>query len=256
MIQIVFPGREDVDDVIAFYATHAPYGLLYPRDPQWIKGHVGTNFSLIGIRVRGELATVAWIARLKDFVYFAIENECLVLKNDGAYVYSGGWCIRADYQGKGLFQLLTAAVNSFWFTHANRSDAPTLWGRMVGRKDIDGNPLFWNRVGERITGISYGELLALPFGSMEGVIFERWPKAPVALQDVPPDILEETLGKTFDPLVGPLNRFVEWGFVEVTDQYVPTSLNRFQRTTKDSIRDPDKFLADALSNALRKLGQT
>lgn len=237
-----------VDEVITFYLTHARDDILYPRDPKWMKNHLGTDFFLMGIRIDGELVAIAWAARLKDFVYFTVENEALLIHNDGPYAYSGGWCIRPDCRNKGLFQLLTATVNLFWFTKINETGASRLWGRMVGQKDADGNPLFWNRIGEKVTGLSYKELIRLPFGTMEKTIFARWPKKPIYLTDIHKDVFEKTLGKTFEPLVGPLNQFLKWGWVVLTDYYVPTSLNRFFWSEKGNIPNPHDFFDQALRN--------
>lgn len=247
MVEALLLDGTAVDDVMTLYTTRAYHGLLYPRDPRWMKDHLGADFFLVGIKIGGKLAAVAWIARLGDFVYFAVEDESLVIKNDGAYVYSGGWCVRPDTRGRGLLRLLAAAVNLFWFTEISRDEGAPVWGRMVGQKDADGNPLFWNRFGENITGLSYRELLELPFGAMEGVIFERWPKRPLPLKEIPREILEPTLGKTWEPLIVPLEQFLKWGLVEITERYVPTSLNRFHRTTRDSIPDPHEFFDQALS---------
>ncbi len=253
MVKAGLLGSDAVDEVATFYLTHAQGNLLYPRNPQWTRDHLGTDFFLVGVRIKGELSAVGWMARLKDFVYFVVEDENLLIRNDGSYAYSGGWCIRPNDRSRGLFQLLAATINLFWFTKVSKDETPTLWGRMVGQKDVDGNPLFWNRVGERVTGLSYRELLGLPFGTMEEAIFTHWPKEPIPFKDIPRDILEQTLGKTFGPLVGPLNAFISWGFVEITDRYVPTSLNCFHRTTKDSIPDPEKFFDQALSKTINSL---
>lgn len=246
MIKTILLDRDEIAEVTAFYLTHARDGILYPRDPKWMKDHLGTDFFLIGIRIKEELVAVAWAAILKDFVYFTVESEALVIHNDGPYAYSGGWCIRPDQRNKGLFQLLTATVNLFWFTRINKDGNVTLWGRMVGQKDIDGNPLFWNRVGERITGLSYRDLIAFPFGTIEESIFVRWPKGPVPIKDISGDIFRQTLGKTYEPLIGPLNQFLKWGWVVLSDRYVPTSLNRFFWSAKDNISNPQGFYDQAL----------
>lgn len=247
MVESLLLNSTAVDDVRSFYTTHAYEGLLYPKDPRWMEDHLGADFFLVGIKISGELAAVAWIARLEDFVYFAIENERLVAKNDGPYVYSGGWCVRPEARGRGLLRLLAAAVNLFWFTKINPGEAAPVWGRMVGTKDVDGNPLFWNQVGEDVTGLSYHQLLELPFGTIDKTIFTHWPKNPMPLKEIPNGVLEQTLGKTWKPLVVPLEQFVKWGLVEVVQRYVPTSLNYFHRTTKDSIPNPQEFFQQALS---------
>jgi len=244
----------EIDEVMAFYAAHAHYGLRYPHDPQWVKAHIGVDFFLFGIKARDELIAVAWIAKKRDFVYFVLKNDCLILENNGAFADSGGWCVRPDYQGKGLFQLLTATViSSFWFTWIHRGRAPLLWGRMMGSKDDDGNPLFWNRVGEAVTGLSYRALLELPFGSMEGAIFAHWPREPIPVAEIPREIVAQTLGKSLGRLVEPKNRFVQWGLTEVSDRLVPTSLNYFVCATENSIRDPAQFFREAFSRVVRKL---
>ncbi|KKQ91453.1 MAG: hypothetical protein UT16_C0014G0009 [Candidatus Azambacteria bacterium GW2011_GWA2_39_10] len=254
MIQAMFFDNNAVDEVLNFYLTHARNEILYPKNPGWITDHLGADFFLMGIRIDGELVAVAWVAQLKDFVYFTIENEALLIHNDGPYAYSGGWCIRPDCRNKGLFQLLTATVNLFWFTKINRDSDVILWGRMVGQKDINGNPLFWDRVGEPITGLSYQNLLELPFGTMEEAIFTRWPKKPTPFQNIPQGILEQTSGKTYEPLVAALNQFLKWGWVALTDRYVPTSLNRFFWSKKDNIKNPQEFFDQALSKTLKSLG--
>lgn len=256
MVRAMLLDEAAIDEAITFYTAHVHYGLRYPQNPRWIREHLGADLFLLGIRVNEELISVAWIAKKKDFVYFTLEKDHLIIKNDGAYADSGGWCIRPDYQGRGLFQLLTATVNIFWFRRINKGGAPPLWGRMMGQKDVDGNPLFWNRVGEKVTGLPYRELLELPFGTMEEVIFRHWPKEPMPFREIPQEILEQTLGKTFAPLIEPLNRFIRWGFVELVDRYVPTSLNRFQRTNQDSIRDPEKFFEEALSKTIKALSSS
>jgi len=252
-VQAVLTDDTEIGDALAFYEMHAHYGLRFPRDPRWIRSNLGVDFFLFGIRINGELIAVAWIANKKDFVYFSIENDCLVLKNNGAWVDSGGWCIRPDYRGKGLFHLLTATVTSFWFTWINRGDARPLWGRMMGAKDADNNPLFWNRVGAEITGLPYRELIRLPFGAMEEAIFACWPRVPMSLNDIPEEVVKQALGKSLDVLVGPKNGFVRWGLTEVTDRYVPTSLNHFVCATRDSIGNPAKFFRDAFSDAVKKV---
>ena len=246
MVETVLFNNSAVDEVMAFYLTHGRDDILYPRDAKWIEDHLGTDFFLMGIRIKEELVAVAWAANLRDFVYFTVENETLLIHNDGHYAYSGGWCIRPDQRNKGLFQLLTATVNLFWFTIINKDKDVVLWGRMVGRKDADGKPLFWNRIGERVTGLSYRELLELPFGTMEEVIFTHWPKEPAPLKNIPRDIFEQALGKTYEPLVGPLNQFLKWGWIALTDRYVPTSLNRFFWAAKSNIADPQGFYNRAL----------
>lgn len=252
MVEAMLLNNTDIDEVTAFYLTHAREEILYPRNPKWMKDHLGTDFFLVGVKIKGELAAVGWIARLKDFVYFTVENDNLLIKNDGSYAYSGGWCVQPDDRGLGLFKLLAATINLFWFTKIKETSV--LWGRMVGQKDTDGNPLFWNKVGEKATGLSYKDLLELPFGTMEKTIYARWPKEPIPFQNIPQDIIEQTLGKTYEPLVGPLNAFIKWGLVEITDRYVATSLNCFHRTTKDSIPDPQKFFDQALLRTTNSLG--
>ncbi|MBI2097069.1 MAG: hypothetical protein HYT40_02895 [Candidatus Sungbacteria bacterium] len=254
MVQAILLNDATVNEVTDFYEAHAHYGLRYPRDPQWIHEHLGTDFFLFGLRVKDELIAVAWAVNKKDFVYFVLENDSLIIKDEGHYADSGGWCIRPDYQGKKLFQLLTATVLAFWFNRIHKGDAPRLWGRMIGQKDDDGNPLFWNRIGERITGLSYHELLKLPFDTMEGTIFARWPKDPLPLTEIPKEILHQTLGKSLGRLVVPKDRFIQWGLIEVTDRYVPTSLNHFVCATKEGIPDAEGFLQKALANARETLG--
>lgn len=253
MVEAVLLNSTEVDEVMAFYLKYAREEILYPKDLKWMKDHLGIDFFLMGIRIEKELVAVAWAAKLKDFVYFVVENDNLLIKNDGNYAYSGGWCVQPDDRGLGLFKLLAATINLFWFTEISKNETSALWGRMVGQKDTDGNPLFWNKVGEKITGLSYRNLLELPFGTMEEMIFAHWPKESLSFKDFPQNILEQTLGKTYEPLVGPLNAFIKWGLVEITDRYVPTSLNRFHRTTKDSIPDSQKFFDQALSKTLNSL---
>ena len=254
-MQALLLDNTAVDEVMKFYKTNAEDEVLYPRNPDWIKEHLGDDFFLTGILTGEgeELIAVAWMAKLKNFVYFTVENEKLFIRNDGSYAYSGGWYIRPDCRGMGMFKLLAATVNLFWFTKINKNESVPLWGRMVGQKDADGSPLFWNRVGERVTGLPYHELLALPFGTMEQVIFDSWPKDPIPLTCIPQDILRQTLGKTHESLTGPLNQFIRWGCIEVTDRFVPTSLNRFHVTTKNSISDPEKFFYQALSKVLNSI---
>lgn len=253
MVKAVLLAVDDIDEVMAFYLMHARDEILYPKYSKWIVDHLGKDFFLIGIKIKGELVAVGWIALLKDFVYFVIENDNLLIKNDGGYAYSGGWCVKPDDRGLGLFKLIAATINLFWFTRINDNETSVLWGRMVGKKDNDGNPLFWNRVGKMITGLSYQNLLELPFGTMDKKIFEKWPKEPIPLGLIPYNIIEQALGKTFEPLVGPLNAFIKWGLVEITNHYVPTSLNYFHRTTKDNIPDPRKFFDEALSKTTHLL---
>lgn len=253
MVEAVLLSNTEVDEVMAFYLKYAREEILYPKDPKWMKDHLGTDFFLAGIRISGELSAVGWMAKLKDFVYFVVENDNLLIKNDGSYAYSGGWCVQPDDRGLGLFKLFAATINLFWFTEISKNETSALWGRMVGQKDADGNPLFWNKVGEKVTGLSYKDLLQLPFGTMEATIYASWPKEPMPFKDIYRDIIEQTLGKTFEPLIGPLNAFIKWGLVEVTDRYAPTSLNCFHRTTKDSIPDPQKFFDEALAKTLSKL---
>ncbi len=248
-MNILLLDNTTVGEATAFYKTHADYGLLYPRDSEWIKNRLGKDFFLVGVQCGEgeELIAIAWIAKLQDLVYFTVENDNLLIRNDGAYTYSGGWCIKPDYRGFGFLKLLAASVNLLWFTKINkREEAPILWGRMAGVRDVDGNPLFWNKVGGQITGLSYPELLALPFGTMEEAIFARWPKEPIPFQNFSQDIIEQTLGRPHKSLIGPLNKFIEWGAVTLVDYYVPTSLNRFHFTTRDSIKDPEKFFFQAL----------
>lgn len=256
MIKPVSLSIADIDEVLNFYLMHAREEVLYPKDLQWIADHLGVDFFLTGIRIKEELTAVGWVALLRDFVYFVVEDDNLLIRNDGRYAYSGGWCIQPDDRGLGLFKLLAATINLFWFTGlTNRNDEMnTLWGRMVGQKDTNGSPLFWSKFGKRITGLSYQDLTDSPFGTMEKKIFEHWPREPIPLYDIPRGILDQTLGKTFEPLIGPLNAFVRWGLVEITDRYVPTSLNCFHRTTKNSIPDPQKFFDQALSKTLKSLG--
>lgn len=254
MVEARLLKNTDIDEVSAFYLTHAREEILYPRSSKWMKDHLGADFFLMGIRVKGELVAVGWMAKLKDFVYFVVENESLLIKNDGSYAYSGGWCVQPDDRGLGLFKLLASAINLFWFTEISKKGNSVLWSRMVGQKDVDGNPLFWNKVGEKMTGLSYQDLLKLPFGTMEAAIFARWPKEPTPFKDISQNIIEQTLGKTYEPLVGPLNAFIKWGLVEITDRYTPTSLNFFHRTTKDNIPDPQKFFDQALLRTINSLG--
>ncbi len=248
MIRVVLFDNSIIDEILAFYRTYARNEILYPKDPQWVVDHLGADFFLMGIEINRELVAVAWVARLKDFVYFTVENKDLLIHNDGPYAYRGGWCIRPDRRNKGLLQLLTATVNLFWFTKINETRVIELWGRMVGQKDADSNPLFWNKIGERVTGLSYRDLLELPFGTMEKAIFAHWPKKPMPLKDISQDIIEQTLGKTYEPLVGPLNQFLKWGWVILSDRYVPTSLNRFFWSEKNNIPNPQEFFAQAFYN--------
>ena len=254
MVEAVLLNSAAVYEVTAFYLKYAREEILYPHDLKWMKDHLGTDFFLMGIRIDGELVAVAWAAQLKDFVYFTVENEALLIHNNGPYAYSGGWCVQPNDRGLGLFKLLAATINLFWFTEISENENLILWGRMVGQKDNDGNPLFWNKVGKMVTGLSYQDLLTLPFGTMEKTIFARWPKEPMPFKNIPQDIFERALGKTYEPLVGPLNAFIKWGLVEVTNRFVPTSLNRFHFTTKDSIPDPQKFFDQALLKTLNSLG--
>lgn len=252
-MNVLLLDNDAVDEVMTFYKLYADYGLLYPRDSEWMKNHLGSDFFLVGIRCgeSEELVAVAWMARLKDFVYFVVENNNLLIKNDGNYAYSGGWCIRPDYRGLGFFKLLTASVILFWFNKIDKKKtAPILWGRMAGVRDTDSNPLFWNKIGEQITGLSYPKLLALPFGTIEEAIFARWPKEPMPLQNFSQDTIWQTLGQPHRFLVGPLKKFIEWGAVTLTDRYVPTSLNRFHFTTHNNIKDTESFFFEALRDVL------
>ncbi|KKU52778.1 MAG: hypothetical protein A3H69_05350 [Candidatus Sungbacteria bacterium RIFCSPLOWO2_02_FULL_47_9] len=252
MIDALLLNTEDVPEVLEFYRENSHDEVLYPRDERLVRDNLGRSFFLTGIRAGAgeDLIAVAWMAKLKDFVYFVIENDSLIIKNDRDYAYSGGWLIRPDCRSAGVFKLLAAAVNYFWFTDITKNSPTSLWGRMVGKKDADGNPLFWNRVGERVTGISYHELLEFPFGTMEQEIFDRWPKEPLTFRDIPQDVLQQALGKTHEALIGPLNQFLRWGMVEISDRYVPTSLNRFHVTTENNIPDAEGFLYQAIRKCI------
>lgn len=250
MVKTFVLNRSEIADAMLFYDTHAPYGLLYPKDLQWIQGHLGTDFFLIGVRICGELVGIRWIALKPNFIYFIIDDSHITLKNDGFYTEIGGECIRSDYRGSGIVQLLTSTSIIFWF--AEKESASPLWTRVTGQKDIEGNPLFWSKVGVKITGISYRELLSLQFGSMEKVIFENWPSRPMLLKDIPPELLKETLGKPLDSLVRYQDRFISWGY-ELTERYVPTSLNRFMRVTKENVREPEKLYNEGLNKVSRIL---
>ena len=252
-MQMELLGDDSIVEAIAFYEAHAHYGLRYPNDEQWLLDRLGTDFFLIGIRANRELIALAWIAKKEDLLYFTIEDEHLVLKNDGAHFDSGGWCVRPDYQGGALFQLLAAALFASWFGSINKHRTLPLWGRMIGQKDDDGHPLFWNCFGEHVTGLPYRELLELPFGTMERRVFARWPSMPISLGDIPTSVLEQIKGKTFNPLVKAGRRLSGWGFVDVVDRYVPFSLNFFKRLTWNSVHrsigNPEEFLQKACFKA-------
>lgn len=253
MIQAGLLDDKAIDEVLNFYLTNARDEILYPKDSNWVFDHLGADFFMAGIKINGNLTAAAWMAKLKDFVYFAVENESLLIKNDGVYAYSGGWCIQSDFRSRGLFQLLTATVNTIWFHRINIDNkSSVLWGRMVGQKDLDGNPLFWNKIGKLVTGLSYQDLLTLPFGTMEKTIFERWPKEPMPIKDLPKDILLQTLGKTSKPLIKPLNQFLKWGWVTLSDRFVPTSLNCFFWAVKENIADSQGFYDEALSKVMKE----
>lgn len=258
MVEAVVLDETSIDEVTALYAQHAPYGLRSPRNRQWICDRLGTDLFFFGIRAEEELIAAAWAAKKRDLIYFVAENDCLVLKNDGVYVDSGGWFIRPDHQGKGLLQLLTATILTFWFDRIHWGKAPALWGRMMGQKGEEGDPLFWKRVGERITGLPYRELMELPFGAMEEMIWECWPKEPLPFRNIHAEVLTQALGVSFEPLIEPKIRLIQWGFVEITDRYVPTSLNHFMCATEESFRarisDPERFFKEALTRARAKFG--
>lgn len=256
-IEAVLLDDAAVDEAIALYAAHAHYGLRYPRNSQWVRDRLGKDFFFFGLRIGGDLIAVAWAARNDDFIYFVIENDQLILRNDGAYADSGGWLIRPDYHGKGLLPLLTVTILTFWFDRIHGCGAPTLWGRMMGRKDEDGDPLFWKRIGEKLTGFSYHEFLELPFGAMEKIIWEHWPRTPIYLKDLPKDVLNEALGSSFGPLVKPKETLLRWGLREITDRYVPTSLNHFVCATTDSfyrcVPNPEEFLVKMIAENRSRL---
>lgn len=253
MVEALLLGKGDIDEVIRLYSNHAPHDLRSPKNPLWMKDHIGIDLFIFGVRHKGELIAVAWVAEKKDFVYFTISNDHITLKNDGNHFDSGGWFIHPDYQGKGLLRILTATVFTSWFNRMHITNPPNIWGRMMGQKSEEGNPLFWKEIGEKLTRISYRSLLEFPFGVMEKMIWSHWPKEPVPLAEIPAAILERTLGVSFDPLVEPKNRLISCGFTEVTDRYVPTSLNHFLCATKESfldcVGDSERFFKDALSRA-------
>lgn len=255
MVEPLLLSENAVEETLAFYSIHARDEVLYPNDPAWVKKHLNLDFFLMGIKAGRELVAVAWAAYLKDFVYFSVEDGALVIKNDGSYAYSGGWCIRPDHRGAGLFQLLTAAVNFFWFDVIPSGKNSILWGRMVGKKDANGSPLFWNQIGERITGLSYEDLRSMPFGTAEQEIFERWPKKPVPLGDMPADIVEQALGKMHEALIGPYEQFLRWGWVSPSTRYVPTSLSRFFFSVRGNIPDARRFFDEAVHRVNKEFGR-
>ncbi|MBI4114268.1 MAG: hypothetical protein HY445_00305 [Candidatus Niyogibacteria bacterium] len=257
MVEALLLGEDDIDDVIRLYSNYAPHDLRSPKDPLWIRSHIGIDLFIFGVRHKGELIAVAWVAEKKDFVYFTISNDHLILKNDGNHFDSGGFFIRPDYQGRGLLRILTAAIFTPWFARMHITNPPDIWGRMMGHKSEKGNPLFWKEVGEKLTRISYHSLLEPPFGVMEKMIWDHWPRDPIPLVEIPAAILEQTLGVSFGPLIESKNRLISWGFTEVMNRYVPTSLNHFMCATKENflgcVGDPERFFEDALSQAKNSL---
>ena len=229
-------GEADMPEALTFYKDNTHYGLRAPTKGEWRDGQLGEKLFLVGIRVRGELVAVAWIAWKSNFVHIIFTDDTLSLMDEGPFADSGGWCIRKGLQGRELLQLLAATVFVAWFKTINVTKAaPPLWGRMMGLKDQRGAPLFWSKVGESLTGLSYHNLLELPFGFMEREILARWPQEPVPLGNIPADALAAK-GKTFEPLLSAGNRLNSWGCVNVP-LYVPTSLNTFQRTTRCSLQE-------------------
>lgn len=246
----------DVPDVLSFYTDNVRYGLRAPMKGEWQDGRLGKELFLVGVRIRDTLVAVAWIAWKSNFVHLVFTDDTLSLADEGPFADSGGWCIRKDLQGRELFQLLTATVLVSWFKDIRAEDAPPLWGRMMGLKASNGMPLFWSEVGQRVTGLSYRELLDLPFGSMEREILAHWPKESLTISSIPTDVLAAK-GQTFPPLVSAGNRLARWGIVN-TSLYVPTSLNFFNRATGESIRecvgDLSAFLQEARDQATVSLG--
>ena len=248
-------GEADVPDTLLFYKSNAHYGLRAPTEEECQNGRLGKQLFLVGVRMNGRLIAVAWIAWKSNFIHTVFSGDTLFLVDEGPFADSGGWCIHKDLQGRELFQLLTATVFVSWFKEINTEEALPLWGRMMGQKDANGAPLFWSKVGEALTGLSYHTLLELPFGSMEREILSSWPKEPLFLSSVPREVLLSK-GKTFAPLISAGRRLSQWGFVD-TALYVPTSLNFFKRVTKgtlhESIGDLDAFFQEARGRALVSL---
>lgn len=239
--------RADVSEALAFYSANEHYDLRAPTAGECRE--LGKRLFLVGIRVEGKLAAIAWIA-LKDlFVHTVLSDESLSVASAEQFADSGGWCVRKDLQGGEFLRLLMAAVGKAWFSELHPKEAPPLWGRMMGQKDASGEPLFWSKFGAAITGVSYHDLLKLPFGKMEQEIFERWPREPIPLARIPQGALSAR-GVTFGPLQSAGLRLSQWGFVD-TPLYVPTSLNVFKRVTEYTLRaavgDVGAFFEDALS---------
>lgn len=226
-------GEADVFDVLAFYADSEHYDLRAPMREEELR-KLGKELFLAGVRIDGRLAAVAWMARKPHFIHLVFREDGLMLVEEGPFGDSGGWCVRRDLQGGEFLPLLAATVVKAWFTEIHEQDAPPLWGRMMGLKDAEGEPLFWSRVGRSVTGLAYRDLLDLPFGAMEREIAARWPKGGLPLSQVPGDALAAK-GKTFPPLVSAGARLSRWGIVD-TAFYVPTSLNCYNRATMDSLR--------------------
>ncbi len=249
-------GDADMSDVLSFYKDNAHYGLRAPTREEWQNNQLGKQLFLVGVRIRGELVAVAWIAWKSNFVHVTFVDDTLSLADEGSFADSGGWCISKNLQGRELFQLLAATVFVSWFKGIHIGGAPPLWGRMMGLKDPNGMPLFWSKIGESVTGLSYHKLLELPFGSMEREILASWPKKPLLLSSIPIDALSAK-GKTFKPLISAGSRLSRWGFVD-TSLYVPTSLNFFKRVTEgtlhESIGDLETFFQEARERALASLG--
>src|SRR3989338_225304 len=114
MLRAELLNKKEISEATEFYAVNAPYGLLYPKDEQWIRDHLGIDFFLVGVWLKGKLIGLRWVAKKPDFIYFSIENDCITLKNDGPYAEIGGECIQESFRGKDLVQLLTATPILFW----------------------------------------------------------------------------------------------------------------------------------------------
>jgi len=243
-------SANQAEEALAFYAQNAGGLLLYPRTVVELCDHLEKKMVLASIRDTDGLVALGWISHFSDFVYLTIEDEHLQIHNDGPYTGTGGWCIHSKYRGSGVLKQLAGLILREWDTFESSATLRGLWARMAGIKDADGNPLFWNRVGAEVTGVPYAALLENPFGTMERTIWKKWPREPIPLSRLPQAVITETRGRAFPPLRKPFELFLQWGIIEETHRYVPTSLNAFHVTISEHLPNLKRFMADALEQAV------
>lgn len=237
--------ENEIGEILDFYKKNKPTeGLSYPKDINWIKRELGSKSLVFGVaRFKGSLIGAMWIAVRKHRLYFILDDSGLTLKDGGIHSELGGTLVAPSFRGRlngvPVGALISGISRTYWlsWSHARTDGGQDLWVRTTGKRGLDGKPLFWSLVGEKVTGLPYREPSDEPFGSSMEKILQLWPSNPIPLNQLPKSVIEfagspdEESAEKWFPL---------WG-CKKTNQLTVKSLSSWHVCKRGQIHAPEYF---------------